>query len=1019
MLDFQVVQAPFRFGVEEGIDPKQVPFGTLLTAKDVVWKKSGRLEKRYGTQILSSSIVGGGSLSAASRLVVRGDELALTDGSTLYGYTSSGWVSRGRLPNVGLEWSTHLDTSQGIATSDLAVLSNGQVVEIWVTGNPARLTAGSLYYQIRDVDSGSAITAPTLLAATTVWPLVRIVSTGTTWLALWVDGSGNLKYGNASGTGTLKTDAAFGANARSLDAVVFGTDFVVAYSLNAGGIRLVRYSLASTPVQVSTATVTGEASTNIGSISVAGGDGEKLYIAYSVTTTGIKFAISNPSTMAQTVAPTSVVASASLIMGTVAAVRSSSTSCLLVYSFATNTYAAGFTASATISSTGTVTAGRFTYYMRVLTRPVLIGSRFYSVFATDYLALRTEASLAFKTSDVVESDSFLVDVTNDGTSSEPFREVGKVDVTIAGGWTRGFVSTPSAISSTETAIAVGYQAAVSTDAIGVRQGVRFVRATTGASLPEDLWRSVSQGGEAYLAGPVFTSYDGIDPIGYGWPHAPYIDPINTVASAAGGVLATGNYIYNVTGERRSNVGVLHRSPAGIATTVAVTGPTGSVTVGVIAASLGHSSNIPGGFPLFRSVVDGTIVQRIAVEPSFMTFVDSGLSFPATTVDVSGDTNIYPNTIGTDGFALATRAAIYTAGGELDDHQPPAFVTVALYRDRLFGIAGDRREVWFSKDYKTNPGVAPGFNPALRIVFNDTLTALAVLDERLIVFSETGIYYLAGDGPAPNGDGGYDSPNKLQTDVGCTNARGVVSTADGVYFVNNSEIHLLTRGMEIAWVGKPMQDKLTSYPNITSAVCVTAKNQIRFTCNATDGLSGVVLVFDYVEKQWSHFEYSGGVAIADACMHGGVYTFVTTSGAVYKEDSTTYLDNGSFVAPMLETAWVHAAGPLSYHSVRNFRIDGVSATPHGLAISVGFDGESTYQQGPTTWAESVSGVTSIADNVTANVSIGTRRKCRSIRFKIVETAPAMLGTGQGAKWSSMGIEVGVKRGLGALAARQKG
>jgi hypothetical protein len=231
--------------------------------------------------------------------------------------------------------------------------------------------------------------------------------------------------------------------------------------------------------------------------------------------------------------------------------------------------------------------------------------------------------------------------------------------------------------------------------------------------------------------------------------------------------------------------------------------------------------------------------------------------------------------------------------------------------------------------------------------------------------------------------------------------------------------MLDRGMNVQWISKRVQDLLDTYPNITSAVLVQDKNHVRFSCVNDAGSSGVVLVYDYVEQQWSTFYYAGGIAIADACMHDGVYTFVTPAGVVYKESEATYLDNGAWVTALIETAWIHAAGPLAYHAVRNFRIDGVSATNHGISIEVGFNGETNYQQGPETWSEATANVTTVGPSVTANISIGTRRKCRSIRFKVYDSSPAVLGTGQGAKWSTMGIEVGQKRGFGRLAPRQTG
>jgi len=111
--------------------------------------------------------------------------------------------------------------------------------------------------------------------------------------------------------------------------------------------------------------------------------------------------------------------------------------------------------------------------------------------------------------------------------------------------------------------------------------------------------------------------------------------------------------------------------------------------------------------------------------------------------------------------------------------------------------------------------------------------------------------------------------------------------------------------------------------------------------------------------------------------------------------------------------MHATGPLNYQSVRTFQLDGVSMSAHGLDISVGFNGDTSYAQGPASFSEGLSTVTDTGPSA-AKVSIGTRRKCRSIRFKIEETLPAVYGTGQGAIWSTMGIEVGVKKGPGRLA-----
>lgn len=1031
-LDFQLVQAPFRFGVEEGVDPKQVPFGTLLTAENVEWVKSGRLQKRNGISALTQDISGGGTISAAKRLVVRGDELALIDGSKLYSYQASGWIDRGKLPELGLEWSTQKDDPRGILAFDMALLSSGQLVRTWVCGTPSeRDVAGQVWMDIIDLETGTVITSPAILNSAGGHK-IRVVTDGTNWVILYTAG-GSLFARTASGTTTLQSDAEADVEFGSLDACVIGSQWVVAYALEAGGIELRRYSFAGTPALQASAAVTGETEVTYQAISICGASGETLYITFSDSTAGeIRFAAANPSTLAQTVAPVAVDDASDSDFSaesTLGVIRTSSTTCRLFYSLVgNNSFDGGVMKAVTITNAGVVSALGTWNMTRLLSRPIAIGSRYYCAVST---FVKTQA-----VDNISTAETFIVEAMFTTAGWQSLRQVGKVDWLIGGYWSPGFCTEMIAVSSTRTIVAMPYvnsstglDPTSASAGVYFRQGVRLTNLLSGADLPDDMWRSTSIGPETYLAAGVLTAYDGIEAIGYGWAHPFYIDEAEFAASAMGGTMATGDYTYCLVGERRSNVGVLHRAPPGVPVTIAVTGPTGSVTVAAVSQSIGTSALVSGGggpttglVAVYRSVVDGSIPQRLTLEPQDTVLYNAPASNFIYTVDTHADANI----ISAVGYtiALSTRPAMYTEGGELADWQPPGFVNVCLYRNRLFGILGDRQTVVFSKNHSANPGTAPGFNPDLRFDFNDVLTGLAVLDERLIVFSETGIYTLAGDGPAPNGDGAdYGEPNKLQTDVGCTNARGLVSGADGVYFVSNGEIHMLDRSLIVQWVGKPVQDLLDSFPNVTSAVLVSKKNHVRFSCNNNAGTAGVVLVFDYVERQWSVFKYAvtagNGVPIADACMHGGVYTFVTTAGVVYKESAATWLDAGSWVTAKIETAWVHAAGPLAYQSIRNFRIDGVGMTAHGISISVGFDGNTTYQQGPETWAEGVSGVTSPGDSVTANISIGTRRKCRSIRFKVQDSAPVSLGTGQGAKWSSMGIEVGVKRGLGRLAERQKG
>lgn len=1010
-LEWTIQQAPMRFGLAEGIDPHQVPFGTLVTAENVCWDRSGQLRKRFGVTALTTSISGGGSLASIGRLIVRGTELAITTGSKLYSYNSSGWIDRGRHPEIGLDWSTSIDTVTGVASCDTTVLSNGLAVEAWVNGDPAgNAHLGTLFYQIRDTATDTILTAPTQIATSVVTGF-RIVSTGTTWVIVYATSAGALRSYTSTGITTLQTDVKHssypGAYYNNIDACVIGTDFVVVYPTNAGDIKIRRYSIATTPVLAATGTISTEA---VVSISICGAAGEYLYVAWG-NSTNLRFASADPSTMTPTAASTLT----AFVGESLSMIRNTSTTCLILFSTPLN---GGIMRTFEVSNAGAVFNGQYNQFMRPISRPFNIttplGQRTYCIIATEIF------STSFFGFPIATSETFLVDVTRDSTSSEPYRLVGKIDALVGGVYAWGFVTSANTISSTLTTVAVPYQSQISAERGAIRQGIRYVRCTTGAALPADMWRNIQIGPEAYFAAGVLTGYDSFEALGYGWASGPNIDPPNTVASAAGGTMATGTYLYAVTAERRSNVGILHRSPVSSSYSVAVTGPTGSVTVGVVPARLGHSTSNPGHFPFYRTIVNGSVPQRIAFEPADMTIVDTLLNTsPTTIVDTRSDA-----TVGGGTYALSTRPALYTVGGELEDIQPPSCLTLTLFQSRMWMVAGDGRTVWFSKDPNANPGTAPGFYPTNSIQFDRDVTALCAMDDKLVVFAANTFWCVFGEGPAPNGDGSTYTVGAVQTDVGCTNPRSVVSTPIGVVFQSARGLHLLSRKLEVAWLGRPIKDQLAAYPNITSAVLVAAKNEIRWTANNTGGTAGIVLVYNYVEDQWSTFKYTlGGVygaPIADACMWNDTYTFATSTGAVYTE-STSYLDGSTWIPLTIETAWIPAGGPLAYQSVRNFAVEGTSNTNHDLTISVGFDNSASYAQ--TRSFAAASAVTT-AGPLQAQISIGTRRKCQSIRFKIQDASPTgspapPVGTGQGPSFDTIGIEVGLMKGFAAKPAANRG
>jgi len=1029
-LQRQLLQTGFRFGIDEGTDPHQVPFGTLTRAENARWKKSGRIEKRSGLTALSSAIVGGGSLTFTTRLFPRGSELCSVSGDSagrtrLMSYdTGYGWRDRGPVPDIGVTQRNAIDTTGGVAVVDSAVFTDAAgdtlVAVAWIAGDPVAVSGVGAYVTIQDATTGAVVVAPTQLLSTTA-SAIRVLYVNSTVVVLCRNGSNVSAWTipvstfTVSGVTNLRTDAAAGAAQSGFDACVIGSNFGILYNDNTAITAVVKlYTYTSALAAVNNAPIV---STNDTFLALAS-DGTYVHIganqqmttrdASTLTVTGATIAL--PGEVLGICAPGGA-ASGTVVVS----------------------YLLGATIGVTPAGVGTVvvpyagpisaTTKRATYGTRALSRPWKQDGKILLILGDD--TLTAAGGFAGLGTYVVEAE--LTDASAYGTTV-PHRYVAKLDQLVGGTMAQGVCCPLSvnAVTSTTFYFALPFMASAPAQNASFRQGVRLTTLSSGASLPADTWRAVSYGGETYLAAGVLSAYDGATCFDYGFSRAPVA--ISSIA-AAGGFMAAGTYLYGVCAEYRSKAGVLHRSTTSGHTQSGVPA-SGKVTIsytlcnvtGKQSLTTGYnaSTSAPINLTTFRSVVSGSTLQRLTIEPTYNVTTVGLTSSTQSFVDTSADASV-----GSSGITLASRPVIYTTGGILDDVQPPACSTLALYRQRLWAVGPDRRTVWFSKSFQDDIGTAPGFNEAFRITADRSIVALASMDDKLIAFYSDGIAFLAGDGPLPSGQGSdFLALTQIQTDVGCLTPRSVISTPDGVIFqAQSGALSVLSRGLEVSWFGKPVQDVLASYPNITSAVLVPTKNEVRITCNNSAGTAHTVLVWNYVERQWSTFRYLGGnVAIADACLCNGVYTLATTAGAVYQEDATTYLDAGAYVSMVLETAWVSAAGPLAFQSVREFQMEGLSNSNHDMTVEVGFENETSYTQSATFLAGS--SVTAVGPLEECTIAIGNRRKSSHLRFRMTDTTPTNpgtypVGTGQGPSFDAIGIEVGIKQGFSTNPATKRG
>lgn len=381
----------------------------------------------------------------------------------------------------------------------------------------------------------------------------------------------------------------------------------------------------------------------------------------------------------------------------------------------------------------------------------------------------------------------------------------------------------------------------------------------------------------------------------------------------------GTYQYTAIYERTDNFGQVHRSAP--ATPITVTGTGVAMRVKIPTLRITSWANVR--VVLYRTKNNGTVFHRL-------TPIASPLAN-----DKTADA-VYP----VDGFAsdtdIAPLEALYTTGGLLEANAPVSSNLLVTYKDRVF-LSGEANPYALRYSTVTAVGEAVAFNDTLSITVDQRggpITALTVLDDKLLIFKESAIFMLAGDGPSNTGDGqDYGAPALVTTDTGCSNPSSIVTTPQGVMFQTPKGFYLLDRGMNCQYLG----EQIERYNNsaVTGALVAPNTNQIRFVSSDAPGL-----VFDYLAGEWATFTNFEAVGCA---VWRGAAVFVKSDGRVFVENQAKWVDGDARIPLVIVTAHIVPSGLQEWFRVRELRVLGTYKGPHDLRVSVATDYNETFTQ----------------------------------------------------------------------------
>lgn len=494
----------------------------------------------------------------------------------------------------------------------------------------------------------------------------------------------------------------------------------------------------------------------------------------------------------------------------------------------------------------------------------------------------------------------------------------------------------------------------------------------------------------------------------GFASGPVIATITDAADPSG-TITNGTYTYLGVLESYDEKGNLTRSLPGPPVQYTVAGG-GTHHVDVTFYTVGPSQRYQAGkrfaVVLFRADQDG-VFQR-CTQPFVNSFDDQSSSYFPTIRDMGEQYD-----------------ALYTqSGAEVESAGPDGASLVMVGTKRVWLGGFFRRDrIQYSKLYNPTTAneyaIAPEFNDAFAYLIpgGESVTALGELDDKLIVFTRSKIYAIAGNGPDDGGRGNdFSGLELVASDTGCIDARSVVATPMGIFFQTLAGLFVLGRDLQLNFIGSAIRDVTDEFTEVTSAVLVPRDNHVRFTLrNASYGY-GLVMVYDFDQSAWSRWDIKKyGVFPATvnidpigACVHKDVYYVLGIEGQVWYENLGAYYDSGNIYVPLkIETGWLQAAQQSGWQRIRQVAALCKSNDAHNLTISLfqEFDGNTPTQV--YTWTEANLTSQKLQELEVMRVK---QQKCTSFKIRIEDTKSASTVRGQGYDCAGFSVELSGKRGL---------
>lgn len=1008
----QTVSINFAQGLDTKTDPNQVALGKFLSMQNSVFTKGGLLQKRNGYGMLTSLP------NSSSQLLNTFNTDLTAIGNSLEAYTSTTgqWFNRGSIQPVQLDVFPLVRNSTNQSQVDVALSSTGFVCTVYTDQTTTSLSTPIYKYTIADSNTGQTIVPPTVLAgADATQGIPRVFLLGVYFVILFttlVGGAYHLKYLAINTTiptmTTGPTDVAAAytpSTTLNFDATVLNNSLFIAYNgASASGIKMV--SLSSTLALSST--FTKDASHVATLMSVTADHVNQIVWAtyYDLNTT-------NGYTLAVSPALTTVLAATAIITTTTVdnITATADAGILTVLYEEDNNYSydssipTHFIDTLTVTETGTVSSAT------VLLRSVGLASKSFILDGNIYCLFVYQSPF--------QPTYFLADINGNIIAKLAYGNGGGYLVhglpfaTVNGNQ----VQIPYLIKDLISSVNKGTNLPANTPVSSIYSQTGINLSTFELTSSNIITAEI--GTNLNISGGFLWGYDGYTPVEndfFVWPDS--VEVSADVITDAGMTLQ--QYFYQITYEWADNQGNVFRSAPSIPVSVTLTGSDNSVIVTGPTLRLTYKIANPVKICIYRWSVNQPIYYQttsltapVINDPT----VDSFSFF-----DINSDSAILGNNI------------LYTNGGVLEDINGPAFDSVFLFDDRLWGITSeDKNLLWFSKQLIENTPVELSDFLTLYVApsigaqgSTGPLKCGSSMDDKLILFKASAINYINGSGPDNTGaNNNYSQPIFITSTVGCSNQKSIVFQPQGLMFEFSSpsgnQIWLLGRDLSTQYIGAGVE-AFTKNAEVLSAVNIPGTNEVRFTLS-----SGITVKYDYYYGQW---DTDVNVPAISSTLFQGLHTYINTFGQVFQETPGLYLDGSSPVLMSFTTSWIQLAGLQGYQRAYYFYLLGIYLSPHKLLVQIAYDYNSAPSQSslisPTNYSPVYGKDLTFGSGNPYGGSTNleqwriflSRQRCEAFQITVQEIYDPAYGVvaGGGVSLSGINLVVGVKKGYRPIQAQ---